>query len=144
MKLTELEPSLYPHTILIDFELAAVNAVSEVFSDVTLVGCYFHLSQNLWRQIQEEKGLIAAYKDSEDVRMKVKMLLALSFVPVRDVQLAFEILSENVPDNMKPLCAYWEDNYIGRRLQIWNHDFQFTCGTCLTGLTLIFRGVTTP
>lgn len=54
-KLTELAPSINPHTILIDFELAAVNAFSEVFSDVTLVGCYFHLSQNLWRQIQKIK-----------------------------------------------------------------------------------------
>lgn len=65
----------------------------------------------------KDKGLIAAYKDSADTRMTVKKLLALSFVPVKDVQFAFEILSEDVPEYMKSLYAYWEDNYIGRRLQ---------------------------
>ena len=40
-----------------DFEKAILNAVQIVFPGVKLYGCYFHFSQNLWRNVQT-KGLI--------------------------------------------------------------------------------------
>jgi hypothetical protein len=57
------------------------------------------------------------------------MLLALSYVPVKDVQFAFEIITENFLDELKPLIDYWENYYVGRRIfnvrsrfeiNIWN------------------------
>ena len=39
-----------------DFELAIINAVKEVFPNTRYLGYYFHLTQSLWRNIQE-KGL---------------------------------------------------------------------------------------
>lgn len=40
-------------TFLIDFELAAKNAILSSFNSVHIKGCAFHYSQCLWRKIQE-------------------------------------------------------------------------------------------
>jgi hypothetical protein len=37
-----------------------------------------------------------------------------SYVPVKDVQFAFEIITENFPDELKPLIDYSENYYVGR------------------------------
>jgi hypothetical protein len=72
---------------------------------------------------------VEGYRENEDTRKKCKMLLALSYVPVKDVQFAFEIITENFPDELKPLIDYWENYYVGRRIlnvrprfeiNIWN------------------------
>jgi len=43
----------------------------------------------LWRKVQEFH-LATAYRNDEDLRIHVKMILALSFVPIQDVPEAFE------------------------------------------------------
>ncbi len=43
---------LNPTTVMTDFELAAQNAFEEVFPNVQLTGCYFHLTQSVWRNVQ--------------------------------------------------------------------------------------------
>lgn len=57
------------------------------------------------------------------------MLLALAFVPERDVQFALEIIDENFPHELLPLVEYWEKTYVGKRMHnlrsrydinIWN------------------------
>ena len=48
------------------------------------------------------------------------MLVALAFVPVRDVVAAFESLVEDIPDELIPLIDYFEDTWtrrLGRRDQ---------------------------
>ena len=94
---------------------------------------FFHLSQCMWRKVQE-LNLIATYRDDENVRIYVKMILALSFVPVADVPTTFDDLVDRCPLALASLLDYWEDTYIGRQrrgrranprfsLQIWNvHD----------------------
>jgi len=125
-----LEPKLNPASIMLDFEKAIHNACNINFPETTLVGCLFHLGQNLWRKVQEFH-LATAYRSDEDLRMRVKMILALSFVPVQDVPEAFEDLVDGCTENLTPLINYWEDTYIGRQrrgrrsnprfnLQLWN------------------------
>lgn len=113
-KLEELKPTLNPASIMSDFEKASQNACSSVFPGAQLVGCLFHLGQNLWRKIQQ-LNLTTAYRDDEHLRMHVKMMLALSFVPVADVPAAFDVLVDDCPPLMMPLTEYWEDTYIGRQ-----------------------------
>ena len=42
------------------------------------------------------------------------MLAALAFVPSNSVLLYFEVLSDDIPAELKPLYDYFEDNYLGR------------------------------
>lgn len=123
-----LQPLLNPQSVLVDFELASINAVKLVFPETTIVGCSFHLGQSLWRKIQEAK-LTQLYRTNETFRLNCKMLLGLSYVPERDVQFALEVVSESFSPEMKPLVEYWESTYVGRRIHnlrprfdisIWN------------------------
>ena len=95
-KILELHPGLNPACIMADFEKASLNACATIFPGARLAGCFFHLGQCLWRKVQE-CHLAEAYRDDENVRMYVKMLLALSFVPVEDVPYAFDELVKSSP-----------------------------------------------
>ena len=41
-----------PSDIMMDFELASINASSVNFPGVEMKGCFYHLSSNLWKRIQ--------------------------------------------------------------------------------------------
>ena len=45
---------LEPKIVIVDFELAAINALTIVQSGVTEIkGCFYHLTQSTWRKVQE-------------------------------------------------------------------------------------------
>jgi len=69
----------------------------------------------LWLKVQE-CHLAETYRDDEIVRMHLKMLLALRFVPINDVANAFDDLVEKSPTKgLTPINDYWEDNYVERQ-----------------------------
>uniref|UniRef100_A0A6P7FTH5 Uncharacterized protein LOC114330857 n=1 Tax=Diabrotica virgifera virgifera TaxID=50390 RepID=A0A6P7FTH5_DIAVI len=51
-------------TVFADFEEAIQQSVTEVWTNVSLKGCRFHLGQSWWRKIQA-LGLTSLYKDKE-------------------------------------------------------------------------------
>ena len=46
-----LHPGLNPSTILLDFELAAINAFKNEFPLSKVSGCFFHLNQSVMRKV---------------------------------------------------------------------------------------------
>ena len=56
-----LNPRLNPISVMCDFEKAALNALTAVFPQATLKGCFFHLTQNIYRHIQSS-GLQRQYQ----------------------------------------------------------------------------------
>ena len=121
-KILELHPGLNPASVMADFEKASLNACATIFPGARLAGCFFHQGQCLWRKVQE-CHLAEAYHDDENVRMYLKMLLALSFVPVEDVPDAFDELVESSPPELTPINEYWEDNYVERKNRRGNPRF---------------------
>ena len=89
--------------------LRIINACREVYPQVPVTGCFFHLGQALYRRIQEE-GLQVAYNDPDDRCLKqyTHMLLSLAFVPVKDVEIAFDELRATCPDEIRPVMEYFE------------------------------------
>ena len=63
-------------------------------------GCFFHFSQAIFRMIQS-LGLQNKYKDDENFAHKVRMLVALAFVPLPDVIDAFESVADEFPLMLK-------------------------------------------
>jgi len=62
-----------------------MQVISAVFgSDVSFQGCFFHLTHNTWRQVQE-LGLAKTYRNDEDVEQFCGMVDALAFLPPDDV-----------------------------------------------------------
>ena len=108
-----LNVNLKPVSIMINFELAVINSLERVFPDSEIKGCFFHLSQNIYRKIQEN-GLQQRYQEDSDFALKLRMIPALAFVPIDEVVGAFEELSEILPPESRPVANYFEDLYIGR------------------------------
>lgn len=139
--LTELKrmiPAANPTRILVDFERATMNAFGLAYPNATIAGCYFHLCQSVIRKINEV-GLKEQYESNDDIRLYVRCLPALAFVPADDVVEAFELLSETQPvdvDHLDEITSFFEHTYVrGRRqrgraenygdpmfpVDIWNH-----------------------
>jgi len=58
---------LAPRVVVTDFEKAAMNAFAEIFSNVTVNGCHFHLCQSVLRKVNAF-GLKSTYeRDAEFV-----------------------------------------------------------------------------
>ena len=50
-----------PEIIISDFEKAAINAAKNVFPATEFFGCLFHLTQNIFRHIQQTPEVLARY-----------------------------------------------------------------------------------
>ena len=42
-----------PESIMVDFEVAAINVIKNKFPNSVIKGCLFHVNQSLWSKIQE-------------------------------------------------------------------------------------------
>ena len=71
---------LNPKTFLINYEQAARCAIEDIFPNVTVKGCFYHLSQNIYHKVQSE-GLQGKYQTEADFALKICMLPALAFTP---------------------------------------------------------------
>ena len=72
-----------PETIMFDFERAAINSALHFFPNVTITGCFFHLTSNLWKRIQSI-GMQQRYMEDPEFALRVRMIpaLALSHQPM--------------------------------------------------------------
>ena len=102
-----------PRELLTDFEIGALMAARDVFPDIHLSGCLFHLGQSVDRQVAA-LGLRQLYLDDAAFRLRSKSLVALAFLPPQDVVGVFEQMQARFTDAEAGLPQYFEDNYIGR------------------------------
>ena len=115
----KLNPNLKPLTVMTDFEHAALLAFKTVYSNTEQRGCLFHMSQCLWRRIQQINELQRQYKSDPEFALYVKQLVSLAFVPTVDVVKSLDDLLHSTffEDNeaiLRELINYFEDNWIGR------------------------------
>ncbi|KAL4088766.1 hypothetical protein QTP88_023850 [Uroleucon formosanum] len=61
-----------------------------------------------------ELGLTNHYNNEPNFSLYAKMVTALAFVPIEDIDNALLSLSENLPDDVQPILDWFEDNYVGR------------------------------
>lgn len=116
--LKNLNSQLAPVSIMTDFEKAAMNAFRKVFPQATQRGCFFHMSQCIWRKIQG-CGLQSRYINDSKFALHVRQLAALAFVPEEDVLRSFEELIQSEYfienyDDLQEVIDYFEDTWIGR------------------------------
>ncbi len=101
-----------PKSLNVDFEKSALNSLFLNFPSSQLAGCYFHLTQNLFRQVQKCK-LVKEYNNKEFYKA-FGFLKCLAFVPMVDVIKAFKFIQSIAPSSFKPILDYFETYYIGR------------------------------
>ena len=111
-------PGLNPRTCIIDFETGSKVAIEAEFPNAELKGCFFHLSQSVYRNAQQ-RGLQNAYIEDEETRMRIKNLCSLAFLPANAVIPTFEQLQDTIEDTeneaLISLYSYFEHTYIGRQ-----------------------------
>ena len=78
------------------------QALREVFPGTSLKGCVFHWAQAVQRKVQEV-GLQTTYQQREGTHLIIRKLLALPFLPGRDIQRAFQRLRDRVEGTSQPL-----------------------------------------
>ena len=78
----ELDLEIVPTAIVLDFELAIMQASTAVFPAVQTKGCYFHFCQALIRKLQH-LGLQTQYQENQAVYSFVRRSAALPLVPLR-------------------------------------------------------------
>lgn len=107
--------NLAPPKITSDFEKAVLNVFREAFSSSVQSGCFFHFRQSIWRKVQQ-LGLTERYSTDETFAHSIKMLSALSFLPLSDVLLGYDYLLEQEvfkESTLDPLLTYFESTWIG-------------------------------
>lgn len=65
-KCRELNLLFQPAEVVIDFETSIHKALKEVWDNVEIIGCRFHISQSWWRKIQS-LGLARDYKERTEI-----------------------------------------------------------------------------
>lgn len=99
--------------MLMDFEKATMNAVTQVFGNIRLHGCFFHLCQSTWRKVQS-LGLVQAYETDADVKLFCGMLDGLAFLPTDEVTNGMVHLQTRIPDvdGLEELVNYFDRTYV--------------------------------
>jgi len=113
-----LVPALSPCSVTCDFEQAFLNSTKKHFSNISVHGCFFHMTQCVWRKIQKREEILQNYSQEPDFALNVKKLCSLAFVPPEDVVSRYEVLMDTqfYVDNenlLKPLLEYFEKVWIG-------------------------------
>ena len=100
-----------PRAINMDFEKATMNAAITIF-ECQIFGCFFHLSQNFFKKVQE-KNMID-YTEDNEFRLFYKYLQALAFLPESDVIEGFLFIKIKASIKLEPILLYLETYYIGK------------------------------
>lgn len=91
-KLKKDQPRYSPKKVNVDFELAAINAITEVFPNAKVQGCNFHLKQSIVRNLNAI-GLKNRYENDIPFAQEVRQMAAVAFLP---------------PDKVSHILDFWK------------------------------------
>ena len=133
-------PQAEPAEMLMDFELAAINSFQNTWPAAVVKGCFFHLTQNIWRKVQAV-GMQAEYSQDQELAIRIRQIPALAFAAPHEVPALFDEVAALLPTpQANGLIQYFERTYIGRTLpgggyqqalfptEMWNHHFDTAFG----------------
>ncbi|CAB4045553.1 Hypothetical predicted protein, partial [Paramuricea clavata] len=126
--------------LMVDMELAVINAFESVFTCARVTTCFFHFRKALKDQVAK-KGCIVEFNNSAILQTFIKMMAALAFVPIDQVvdtwenviQKYYETEIPEPSDEVEDFFSYFEATFIGRvkrnnrrspprfPLKWWNH-----------------------
>ena len=126
--------------MLLDFEKAAINSFEHTWPNCMVKGCFFHLSQNIWRKVQAV-GMQGLYSQDQELAIRIRMIPALAYAAPHEVPDMFAEVAAQLPTPQADgLIQYFERTYVGRTLPggayqhplfpivMWNHHFNTTVG----------------
>ena len=111
-KLRDSGLRIHVQRVMCDFEKAVFRAIEiKLGNGVTIAGCFYHLSQAVWRRIQD-LGLVTLYKENPNISLFCCMMLALAFLPIDEVIEGMNHLKTTVPVELRALLEYFDVNWV--------------------------------
>ncbi|KRY11505.1 hypothetical protein T12_12847 [Trichinella patagoniensis] len=121
-------------TIICDFRTALIPAIQGYFLNTRVQGCYFHFCQAVHRKVGELE-LKTRYRQHEQTRRKIRMLLATAFLPVPHVNTGVSLLEAGTTGTLAALFQYFRQEWMtDERLLLWNvHNVNIRTNNHLEG-----------
>ena len=101
-----------PQSVVTYFEKGAINAVADAYPGVDQRGCLYHLTSNIYKNVQN-RGLQPLYNNDNVFRQNIQFLSGLPLVPLADVIDSFDTIVNNCGVQEQPILDYFEHTYIG-------------------------------
>ena len=86
--LKNLNATLDPHEVTIEFENTAIGSVKSSFPKANMKGCFFHFVNTTSREIQSV-GLAVEYQQNTYLRNILNSFVALALIPEEDIYFGF-------------------------------------------------------
>ena len=99
----KFSPDFKPVIINIDYEPAMLKIVKVIFKDAQIFGCFFHLRQSC-KEKMGEHHVLSKFKNDSDFAMNAKKILAISYVPIEDLDKAMDELYSFLPEDLYDIC----------------------------------------
>ena len=98
--------------IISGYKKAFNIGVKDVFPEVELKRCFFHLAQNMHKYLSA-LGLISECNRNADFALKAKMAVALAFVPINKIDENINTLGIELLNELQELLNWFRDTYVG-------------------------------
>lgn len=122
---TTLGCRINPEYVISDFEVAIINSVRKNFPESMQKGCHFHLSQSIFRHIQQSPAIFKRYAEDNNFNIQLRSLSALAFLPSNEIPAAFDMLVTAVGDFAKEVTQWFAEYYVhGRQLKRNNRPYR--------------------
>ena len=83
--------------------MTVINAIWDVLGSVVKIQeCCYHFTQETWCQVQD-LGLVTLHNSDNNLKQFVKMLDAVTFLPLHQVQDGMKLLKDICPEQAEPL-----------------------------------------
>lgn len=86
----EMMPNLSPNLIIMNFESAMIAAVSQVFPETEIQGCFFHFAQAVLRKFRS-LGLHGFFTRTLEARRFLRLNLSLAMLPAEYIPDAIDV-----------------------------------------------------
>ena len=136
-KLKELGIAFNVKEIIVDFELNIHKSIDEMMPEVKILGCFFHLAKAFKDKI-EQKKMKMEYENNPKLHKFIKRAVALSSLPLEDIDTGFNWLKENLnfddpnvesfkDDFLEYVDTYWINGCIPPFIwSTWERDDDWT------------------
>ena len=99
--------------IICDYELNIHKSIDEMLPNVDILGCFFHLAKAFKSKV-DKMNMKSKYENNAEFRNFIKQCIALSSLPLIDIEPGLEWLKQNIKfeeDNVENFKVYFL-NYI--------------------------------
>lgn len=120
-----------PDEVIIDFEQAAFNAISRIWPNAIVKGCFFHFGQAIWRRVNH-LGLATLFNTNQQFRRCVELITSLALIPRHDIEIGWAFIRDQISNyswQVDELLDYVENTWLSDNSSIFHREIWSHYGT---------------